>query len=185
MRHLAKPGQARHGLVRSPRTSTSSPTGYASRVAAASLTGWPPFPTWPPKATRFPSRGHVALLIPSYCSLPDPFNAVQAHPASRPDAWTMITQPQFPDHRVPGSSPSELKNQVRFTSLAASRHRLWSRRGGSTRAGGRAVACRLASRGGICARVELSDGPASSRLRGPYPHHAFAALTIIAGEAER
>jgi hypothetical protein len=52
------------------RTSTSSPTGYASRVAAASLTGWPPFPTWPPRATRFPSRGHVALLIPSYCSLP-------------------------------------------------------------------------------------------------------------------
>lgn len=47
------------------RTSTSSPTGYASRVAAASLTGWPPFPTWPPRATRFPSRGHVALLIPS------------------------------------------------------------------------------------------------------------------------
>jgi hypothetical protein len=32
--------------------------------------------------------------------------------------------------------------------------------------------------------VELSDGPASSRLRDLYPHHAFAALTIIAGEAD-
>ena len=30
----------------------------------------------------------------------------------------------------------------------------------------------------------LSDGPASSRLGDPYPHHAFAALTTIAGEAD-
>jgi hypothetical protein len=48
---------------------------------------------------------------------------------------------------------------------------------------GRVAALSSGEQGGICAHVELSDGPASSRLRGPYPHHAFAALTIITGEA--